>query len=382
VSQLKTHELNPLHWIIQKVLKIKSPGSAATEFGGRFHEEVEAYLKRLVVLDENIEPTMPEVAEFIEEWFAVDGLALFEKDIEHEFNNLYIDDKKELPPFMGVIDVLERKPLRVIDHKTVGNKKFCLKQKDLKEDDQLILYAYYALTQIDTEASEVIVQHNQYFKNEKKTKFKLIKDTLSREYVMERIELLREKARKVVDTYNAYKEKGLEAVENRSSDCRYAFGGCPYWPICSGEMSPEEFKKLKKEGKSNTEIQDKLNEKKLAKYFYTFTNKSNICYNKNIRKKEDKKEEIILDNVCGGCKYKSRVDLIPLIQEASGFCEDIKNQFEVRKEIAKKVCELVIARGIRSVVVPLFLITGSDPDITPTLTALKKNKIELIYIIH
>jgi hypothetical protein len=371
ISQLKTHELNPLHWILTKVLGLKSPGSAATEFGGKFHEEVEEVLKSgapLIKIKSG--KYMSEVCEFVESWLSQDSLTFsiesLHNDIEHQFKEFSI--APDLPPFTGVIDVLVQNPLRIIDHKTVGVKRYALKQEGLKNDDQLILYAYYALTQIDPEAPEIVVQHNQWFKKAKRDKFAMIQDTLSREHVMKAIEGIRERARSLVSTYQTYCKEGLEAVTNDVSSCRYAFGGCPFLPICEGQMTPEEFLKAKESGPidTNARAAEKL-----------FASNSKKCYDKCKRENEEQNVELELPVRDG-----RREDILLLIKEADDIIINsgkAKNQFDHRKLVAQEVVRLAKDRQLQSVLLPLYLVIGSDPDMTPTLTALQKAGVELIH---
>jgi len=368
VSQLKTHELNPLHWILNKVLKMRTPETEATSFGGKFHDEVEKALKG------ESDPTMPEVIEFLKLWQEQDQFELSSKeDVEHQFKTFKIAE--DLPPFMGIIDVLVREPtLRIIDHKTVGTKKYALKQEDLKYDDQLILYSYYALTHVDPTATEIIVQHNQWFKKAKRDKFAMIQDTLTREHVMEHIEAIRTKARALVKTYEAYMNEGLHAVTNTVDKCRFAFGGCPYRPICEGHMSPEEYKSLQERGFSAASIETTATNAFLAEK--VFAKKHKKCYNKSKEKTKDTKP------MKQNSKAPTREELLVLIKEADDTIINsgkAKNQFDHRKLVAQEVVNIVKDRGLQSILIPLYLVIGSDPDVTPVLTALKKESIELIH---
>ena len=385
ISQLKTHALNPTHWILEKVYKIRSPGSKATEFGGAFHDEVERYLKDEI---KHIDELTPDVRRFMEDWLEADNIgdhvvAWNADSVEHKFENFKIAD--ELPPFTGVIDLLIEEPLRVIDHKTVGNKRYSLKQPDLKNDMQLILYAFYALTEINPQATEVVIQHNQFFKNLKRDKFGLIQDTLTREYVMDKINIVREEAAKVVATHEAFLRDGLEGVDNRPDACRFAFGGCNYWPVCNGDMEAEEFKRLQDSGLSAAQIAD---QKKDAEVANMFAKKADIQYNR-VRIKEGtvpmttlKEETTMHTRSKVELVDDHRLDLMPIFSNCSEVTKSqAKNQFDHRKLIAEAVVLAAKDHSVTTVVVPLFLVIGSDPDVTPTLTALRKAGINLIHVI-
>lgn len=332
ISQLKAFERNPFYWLYSYYLKLPQPKSNALEYGKKLHAAIEHALNPcLPIQDEFYQLKAKEAVSCLHDRI---GDKLYEAEIEKKF----ITSIDDLIPMKGVIDIGVKNYFKEVpfvgDHKTVKNKRYALKVKDLKNDLQLIFYAY-CMTNQNKNPKGCFIAHNQIYKDNEYyhvvftavCQARITKVMITIENIAKRLQLYI----KTLDKEGMY---CLAIQQSKDcSKCQYAFGGCPYREICRGQISIEEYKYIiiNRENQMNTntyKVAELSELVKLAKDFYS------------------KKTEL--------------------------------NKFDMRELIAKGVVEGIKKNAVNAVMTSYFLINGSDPEYTPVLMKLKENGIKIL----
>lgn len=132
-SQITTFRDCARKWYLQKIVKLPSPSTAATQLGGEVHEQLEKWLR-------DGEPFSDGLAGDI----AKSGAHLVPTDRPIEIE-LSLDEAlpiRDSPvKVLGFIDALYPQSGRILDHKTSSNKKYTKTPRELAQNVQLMLYA-------------------------------------------------------------------------------------------------------------------------------------------------------------------------------------------------------------------------------------------------
>lgn len=240
ISQVKTIKRSPFAWVCEKILKRRGPPTEATTFGSFIHENFELLLaqKSEKVEDVFISEEAKEfhvlawndkLYKFWEEYRRLYPFWPSKDGIEAEFR---IELHKDLPPFIGKVDVLSYNDSHVIiqDHKTIGNKSFAHKtSEDVANDPQLNLYAHAFRRDHGT----AIVQHNQLFKKIKRKPVNILMAEIQWSDVDKAIESIKNDALGAITILEEYDRMGIEKFayfyQEQYETTRWDFGGCPHW---------------------------------------------------------------------------------------------------------------------------------------------------------
>lgn len=233
-SQLSSFDRNPRYWTFNKLLGLETPKTAALDWGTNFHLAMARFL-RTGELSKKFAP-------WISEWIEKMPMPIRPGRLDGVEENFTLNLLESCPPFIGSIDawLIHDDKILIMDHKSMKNFRYAKTENDLKVNDQLIIYAHYILTKINKD--EVVIQHNQFAKEEKKEKVKIVNTLLTRKEVNDIIECIKTKAISMMGTWSKVNEKGWEAAEENCDKCRWMYGGCPFRDICAGKQTVEEFK--------------------------------------------------------------------------------------------------------------------------------------------
>lgn len=245
VSSLKLHAYSPKKWVLEYLEGLRPPPTKHLEFGSLVHSAIED-----LYVGKSVEG---EHKGFFEQWKGDNEhwFKLPDWKIENEFK-VWLD--LELPLFKGRIDMwrMEKNEqvfqIHVVDHKTVTSG-YELSASALKKDWQLSLYCValnpYILKEKDARIKAAAVSHNQLFKSREfdLIGYDLVTAELTAGDILRNIEEIKEEARKVLQTISTYDKLGFEAVDLGQAKQKYYGKPDLHWPVLSGKVSLEEFKK-------------------------------------------------------------------------------------------------------------------------------------------
>lgn len=234
-SQITTFRDCPRKWYLQKIVKLPSPATAATELGSRVHEELEHWLRERRPFSDSLEG-----------YIAASGAPLLPQD-----NRVYIELNiaeslpiKDSPvPVLGFIDALYPDSRLILDHKTSSNKRYTKTARELAYNVQLMLYAYAWLTHNDE--PEVTVSHVYYGTRGARWSHR-VDATCSREHVVAQWAKIK---KTIIEMQRTATAPTAAAVTPNYQACE-KYGGCPYVAECfnadkhtpheEGTMTPDE----------------------------------------------------------------------------------------------------------------------------------------------
>jgi len=254
VSQVKNHDRSARKWALEKLLKLPTCGSAAMELGSEIHEALELcasgfYTQEILgtMTDTYGEISRRCVKEFSENC----DVDLTYAEFEVGFTQVV---SEKVPPFKGFIDIYvpdyKGHPM-IMDHKTSKTKKYFLDVDGLKNDAQMMVYAFWALNQNPT-ASGVWLQHNQFAYSLKRKVYFVTRTFVSAGEVLGFMhDLVQDLWEGILKTISKYDEGGQYSIADRSGcrACNNAYGpnSCEFNPICTGVCSIPEYKEAYKE---------------------------------------------------------------------------------------------------------------------------------------
>lgn len=225
-SQLISFTNCKKYWYINKIMGVQTKTTPALIYGSQFHSCIETSYeliqeglgrkdlnKALVVKkypDEIIE--MVNVG-WDKKILTIPPKKLIEKDFKIPVKDYGI--------MRGAIDFYNITTNTIEDHKTVGNWKYALTKKDLKNNLQLMIYCYWAMTKLPKKKS-IKVRHNQFFKLAPSESC-FIEDEVTREYVMMYWKINVEPV--VAEMVEYCQKRSVDDVEGNLSHCG-AYGGC------------------------------------------------------------------------------------------------------------------------------------------------------------
>lgn len=359
-SQIKTLLFNPKRWAFEKLWKLPQPTSPAAEVGKLIHSAIETYLL-------GGDPEEHDLAvHCLESLINVGDLDKIKNHrgvcVEHEFE---MGLSVSLPPVVGYIDVFipdyfKGCPL-IIDHKTSKTRKYFLSTRDLKDDIQLILYAYYAINL--TGAKGAFIQHNQLAYSLKKQPLQVRRTYVSRKrvftYINNLVPAIKASMKEAYDIFKAGEHSDHRPMCDRCST-RFGKASCPYEPICCGAISVDEYRVRFSEHQPQT-VWDTLDiMKKVEVAFKPLTENAE----KTIIKEKEGKQMLHLEELVG----KARPQVA-----------NLASVWDRREAITKAVVSHILASKAEAVIAPSHFGEGViDPDYLPIITQLKENKIKIL----
>lgn len=330
ITQIKAYQRNPFYWAYSYFFKLPQPETDALIYGKTLHSAIESILKgESFPLDIDNDLIISRALEVASRMFPLIDSHQIRHDIEHEFN---FSPDEGIPPLKGIIDIyihnFEGNTPLIIDHKTVKSKKYALKEKDLKKDLQLSLYAYYAARE-----EGAYVQHNQVFKES--DEISEVRVFLSSEEIEHNFKEIVRCSKEILDFFSLIKHKGFFSIDvqekKNCGKCRFMYGGCPYARICDGKMSIEDYRKEKEQ--------------------MTTENTPQIL------------QETVL-----------MADLSSMMAKARAFHEQkIQNKFDLRDAIASSIVQGIKKNSCNAVLISQFLLNAGDPDYQPVLNRIKES---------
>lgn len=218
-SQIKTFRDCPRKWYLQKVVKLPSPSTAATELGGQVHAELEAWLR-----------DGKEFSATLAGEIAKSGAHLVPTDrhVEIELSlaeRIPISDSPV--KVVGFIDALyPYEPAMILDHKTSSNKRYTKTARELAHDVQLTLYAKAYLDHAP-DVDEVTLTH-VYYGTRGAPWSKRVDAQVTRDHVETQWAQIRATIEEMIEVSHA--QSAADAPPSYDSCDKY--GGCPYAGEC------------------------------------------------------------------------------------------------------------------------------------------------------
>lgn len=372
VSQVKTHARNPRRWALQKLLKLPTAGSHYTKLGKDVHTALEE------TITNNLGPGVYNgivgscVDEFLEHSTVDYGMAMVEREIR-------MPTRPGLPPFLGYIDVFIPGPTpRIVDHKTSRTKKYFLKEEDLQNDPQMLVYAKWALD--ETGADRCTLQHNQFAYSLKRRKFQEVVTEVTREHVeREFAKLLDEVQAGIRQTMDEYEKTGVAGLSTaKCNGCRNAFGprSCEYYSLCCGNVTEQQYRdtyaKLAEDGEVMMQpLQDALD---CCKMFEPMV-------------LTEKPRDVIIstkEKVMGCCQEKSnKIVLSDVVAKAREKYANINDKWDRSDKIIAATVHHVTGQSPDIVLLPSHFINGTlDYEYQKVVTQLTEKGIQVAVILN
>jgi RecB family exonuclease len=216
-SQITTFRDCARKWYLQKIVKLPSPSTAATQLGGEVHAELENWLRDGTPFSEGLAGDV-----------AKSGAHLVPLDRPIEIE-LSLD--KSLPiadspvRVLGFIDALYPAHARILDHKTSSNKKYTKTPRELAHNVQLMLYGK-AL--IDHTQHERVHLTHVYYGTRGAAWSKRVDVTVTRDHIEHQWAAIRASIDAMLIVSEA---PHAGAVVPTYTSCD-KYGGCPYAGEC------------------------------------------------------------------------------------------------------------------------------------------------------
>lgn len=379
VSQVKCHQRNPFRWVLEKIIKLPTCSSPALVTGSSVHTALEHALTHGTMPKCEIDSPEMKCTKAMMDYWTEENRILGDigLEIEHEFLYNYREDA---PPFFGYIDYIIHGykggcPL-IGDHKTSKSRKYFLKEEELKDDLQLVVYAKYLLDKYEargTLCKFVYLEHSQYnYKNKKKI-LTVVRDKVHKKYIDDRFKEIEKYVRDyMLSTIEEYHSGGfINVPRNKCNSCVDAFGpnSCEFSRICNGNVDVQGYKdaynNLAEEGYQVTskELQEEFRR-------LTYISKSDI-----IDTKEQEEEVIMQDST------SKIVQLSSLVSRARDKYKDMNNIWDMRQAMTKVIMSYMSDTYTPEDVeihLPFHFKGGTDgilnvdPDYMPVITQLRE----------
>ena len=242
-SQIKTFELCQKKWFLEKIQKIP-PGPPG--YGATFGTVMHGCLERLQ-LGEEIYPEgwderlRPGDSELVQDLLCLYKPMVDSVQVEKKFSVPVVEDIT----LTGYIDLLADS--YVIDHKSTSSFKWALSAEELARDLQMMVYAYYALSQTSDKESLIKLQHNVFLRRSP-AKRRTTVAYVSPDAILERWGEIKQTALKMKVV------AGGECPPVAMGSQCHKYGGCPYAGLCSGVLTQGQLEKKM----SSSSLEDKL----------------------------------------------------------------------------------------------------------------------------
>lgn len=256
-SQVESYRKCPRYWYGRSVLKLPEPPRPAAEKGSRVHAATEEYLKT---------GALPEDEETRNILSA--GLG----NLPERGDDLDLELGFELPTWdggpiwTGYIDLIDSraKPVRIIDHKTISDFRYCKTPEELLSSTQMMSYARWYFSVED--AAEVEVTH-LYLRTKRPYKAHKVSALATRK----RVEEIWDRDLGLVREMVGCRERGpadISGLDPNTASCGM-YGGCPFRSKCGLLPTISQMKgatKMSDTNKANGDAMPKLSlSERLAK---------------------------------------------------------------------------------------------------------------------
>jgi hypothetical protein len=224
-SQLQMFTACKRKWYYRYVEKIKEPYKPWLKAGLDFHQCIENCFKKLAGEEVEVEYFDNDIKEMVK--------VAWEKGIIYSPDTHVVEKKIDIDinegaEMIGFIDLLDVSNSKIIDHKTFKRPQDCLTEDDLKNNLQLMIYAYWYLLKLDNKKG-VWLRHNQINKidpeSSKYTEVWVSRETVEDYWAENVVPVVEE----ILDLQGAEKEKFTCTIA-RCGD----YGGCSYQKHCEG----------------------------------------------------------------------------------------------------------------------------------------------------
>ena len=359
VSQIKTHARNPRRWVLEKVLKLPTCSSPATELGSMVHDEFEKYGRG----EEYDTESLP--GRLWDKYLEVSAGGKFAPQDTTQFETeLRMQTSEDLPPFLGYVDSYtpsKTAPV-ILDYKTSGSKKYFLTEDELLYDPQMVVYAYWALQQNPT-ANLIYLAHVQIAYKLKREPVAITHTRASRAHIEKQYYLVTERVRSGILNTLRQLDEGLRPLEMstlRCAECDCSFGpkSCEFRHICQRRVTPEQYCEVYEQNsdKNTRELKQALTE---------------YAQSAIIKSEEG-------DTMMSVRKGQSILNLAYAVRAARNKFGNIANTWDRREHITASVVLHVEGAKPDLVLLPQHFISGTvDPDYMPIITQLKEAGFEL-----
>ena len=224
-SQLSLFIACKRKWYFRYVEKIKEPYRPWLKAGLDFHQCIENCFKKLAGEDVGIDYFDNDIRDMVKIAWEKGIIYVPDTHIVEKKIALPINEHAEMTGFIDLLDVTDGK---IIDHKTFKRPMDCLTEQDLKENLQLMIYAYWYLYKLDKKKG-VWLRHNQINKIDPEAS-KYTEVWVSRKHVETYWnENILPVVEELVEMQGQEKEK-FTCTLARCGD----YGGCPYQDNCDG----------------------------------------------------------------------------------------------------------------------------------------------------
>lgn len=369
VSQLKTHERNPRKWALEKLLKLPTCGSYATAIGKMVHTALEMYYSGQPYESHPITDKCITAAQEGLYWLnSYKHLYTLEQEIWLPATEGY-----DRPPFYGFIDVYIPEysgaipgPM-IMDHKTSRGSRYFLSDEDLKTDDQMMVYAYWAMEQSGWKYKGCYLRHNQFAYSLKRDVLRYAQAWVTADEIKEHMRDVEERVKSgILATIEKFDRAGIHSISGSACrNCRNAYGpnSCEFAGICDGVITSEEYKSLhgKLAGAGDVNTAD------ITEAVLNFTPTLTPLAESDIINIEEK------DMGCCNEKLSIIQPLSIVMAAARDKYKDVTNTWDRREAMTKAVIAHIEKEDINEVSLPSHFIGGTcDPDYVPIITQLKE----------
>jgi hypothetical protein len=230
-SQIQSFQNCPNFWFINKVQGHQTKITPALAYGSKFHSCIE---KTYELLDEGVDlgglkKSLRKLNKYGDEHIDM-AIAGWQNKILINPPKKLIEKSIKVPIgdygiMRGFIDFYNVNKNRIEDHKTIGDWKWAVKQEELKDNLQLMIYCYWAMRKLPTK-KEIVVRHNQFFKKDP-DQSQFIEDVVSRDYVYDYwAEHVEKTVSVMVEYVKELPDDYMELdIEKNPKHCG-AYGGC------------------------------------------------------------------------------------------------------------------------------------------------------------
>lgn len=343
ISQIKTYRRNPSRWVLNKLEGLPTVSGEGAKIGTYVHNIMENLLKGQTdfYLDSS-NPYYEIGSKFVRHFVNILGeLPTLECEAEKHFS-IPLDDN--LPTMIGYIDHYHpyfRHAPFVSDLKVSKTRRYFIKTGDeLREDLQLMVYAYFALCDARY-AKGVWIQQLQYAYELEQEPLRIVRAYVDKDEVMKfMLDLITEVKSTMLVTYKKWLDNKYcgRGHNTKCSSCRFAFGknSCEFSKICDGEWLTENYV-----------------------YWYN-----------NTQKKEDRVNMEEVPN-----KSMGVVALHWLINAYRPSFDSITNTWERREKLTDKIVEVITGsydKATTAIALPSHMRDKVSPEYEPIVTRLSE----------